>query len=605
MSPLEDNQNGTVSEQSLDLGLIGNCIISALVDSKASIVWSCFPRFDGDPIFCRLLDGDQQRGFMGIDLDGYVSNTRTYIDNTAILRTRLVDRQGAGVDVIDFCPRFEQYDRMFRPTMIIRMVVPFGEAPRVRIKVRPTFHYGASIPVITRGSNHIRYTDDTFSVRLTTNASLTYILDETWFHLDRPITLVLGPDESLRAAVMETGRDFLEKTTAYWRQISGRLHIPFEWQDAVIRSAITLKLCSFEESGAIIASPTTSLPETHQQGRNWDYRFCWLRDAYFVVRALNRLGYIETMEEYLDYLGNIIALRDDGYLQPVYGIGLEQKLTETMVESLEGYRGNQPIRVGNQAYEHDQHDGYGSVILAVTQAFFDRRLRQPHGPSTFTRLEKVGEKAWEYHDSPDAGLWEFRTKARVHTHSSFMCWAACDRLARIAIHLGIQDRSEFWASRARTIKKKILKHAWSPSRNCFVASFDGDDLDASLLLMHEVGFLEADDPRFIGTVDAIGRELVDGPYVYRYVAADDFGRPENAFLTCSFWYIEALIAIGRKDEARDMFQHMLDQRNDLGLMSEHIDKQTGELWGNFPQTYSHVGLITAAMRLSRNWDEVV
>ncbi|MEO1018384.1 MAG: glycoside hydrolase family 15 protein [Pseudomonadota bacterium] len=594
-----------MSEQNLRLGLIGNCIISALIDAHASIVWSCFPRFDGDPIFCRLLDGDRDRGFMGIDLDKFASTSRSYLENTAILRTRLTDEQGSGVDVIDFCPRFEQFDRMFRPTMIIRMIVPFGEAPRVRIKVRPLFQYGETIPVVTRGSNHIRYVDDTVSVRMTTNASLTYILDETWFHVDRPITMIVGPDESLRSPVMETGRDFLEKTTAYWRQTSGRLHIPFEWQDAVIRSAITLKLCSFEESGAIIASPTTSLPETHDQGRNWDYRFCWLRDAYFVVRALNRLGYIETMEEYLEYLGNIIALRDDGYLQPVYGIGLEQTLTESTIESLEGYRGNQPIRVGNQAYEHDQHDGYGSVILAVTQAFFDRRLRQPAGPTTYKRLEKLGEKAWEVHDVPDAGLWEFRTKAHVHTHSSVMCWAACDRLRRIGAHLGMEDRAKLWRDRADRIKANIMANAWSAEKNSFVASFDGDDLDACLLLLHEVGFLAADDPKFIGTVEAIGRELVHGPYVYRYVSADDFGRPENAFLTCSFWYIEALIAIGRIDEARKTFQHMLDQRNDLGLMSEHIDQETGELWGNFPQTYSHVGLITAAMRLSRNWDEIV
>ncbi len=594
-----------MSDQNLDLGMIGNCIISALIDSKASIVWSCFPRFDGDPIFSRLLDGGRERGFFGVDLDGFASSYRSYLENTAILRTRLTDKQGAGVDVIDFCPRFEQHGRMFRPTMIIRMVVPFGEAPRIRVRLRPLFQYGATIPVVTRGSNHIRYVDDIISVRLTTNASLTYVLDETYFHLDRPITLVLGPDESLRSAVMETGRDFLEKTTAYWRQLSGRLHIPFEWQDAVIRSAITLKLCSFEESGAIIASPTTSLPETDEQGRNWDYRFCWLRDAYFVVRALNRLGYIETMEEYLEYLGNIIALRDDGYLQPVYGIGLEQKLTETTIDSLEGYRQNRPIRIGNQAYEHDQHDGYGSVILAVTQAFFDRRLRQPAGPTTFRRLELLGEKAWEVHDVPDAGLWEFRTKARVHTHSSVMCWAACDRLGRIATHLGFDDRADFWRDRADRIKQTIIARAWSDERNSFVASFDGNELDASLLLLHEVGFLDADDPKFVGTVETISRELVHGPYVYRYVAADDFGQPENAFLTCSFWYIEALIAIGRTDEARKFFQHMLDRRNDLGLMSEHIDRDTGELWGNFPQTYSHVGLITAAMRLSRNWDEVV
>ena len=586
-------------------GLIGNCAISALVDGEARIVWSCFPRFDGDPVFCRLLDNDGERGYFGIELEDRVSTEQGYVENTALLETIMRDNKGSGVRIIDFAPRFELYGRMFHPTTLIRIVEPLGEAPRIRIRCRPLHAYGAQLPVITRGSNHIRYVDDLVALRLTTNAPLTYVLDETCFQLDGPVVLHLGADESLRSGLLETAREFHERTAAYWRHLSGRLHIPFEWQDAVIRSAITLKLCAFEETGAIIASPTTSLPETDGEGRNWDYRFCWLRDAFFVVRALNRLGYVETMESHLRYLSDLVAESGDGYLQPVYGIGLEKRLTEQTIDSLAGFRGNQPVRVGNQAFEHDQHDGYGSVILAATQAFFDRRLRRPAGRATFERLEVLGEKAWEFHDVPDAGLWEFRTKARVHTHSSVMCWAACDRLARIADRLELIDRRAHWRGRADAIRAVIEKRAWNQKLGSYVASFDGDDIDASLLLMHEVGYSRAGDPRFVGTVKAVEERLKDGAFVYRYKSPDDFGAPENAFLICSFWYVDALITLGRKAEARAMFEELLACRNRLGLLSEHINRKTGALWGNFPQTYSHVGLINCAMRLSRSWQEVV
>jgi GH15 family glucan-1,4-alpha-glucosidase len=589
----------------LDLGIIGNCTISALVDRHARVVWSCFPRFDGDPVFSSLLGDAPDRGCYTIDLDGMVHAEQHYLRNTAVLVTRLTDASGDGVEISDFCPRFLQFGRIFRPTTIMRMVQPFGETPRIRIRIRPSFHYNAQSPTVTRGSNHIRYVASDTSLRLTTNAPLTYLLDETPFILEQPVALMLGPDESLRGPVIETGREFLEQTIAYWRTLCTRLSVPFEWQDAVIRAAITLKLCSFEETGAIVAAMTTSIPEIEGGGRNWDYRFCWLRDAYFVVRTLNRLGYVETMEDFLAYISNIVGSSENGHLQPVYGIGLERKLLESEVESLGGYRGNRPVRVGNQAYEHDQHDGYGSVLLAATQAFFDQRLRQPAGRHTFHRLETIGNQAYAVHDVPDAGLWEFRTKARVHTHSSVMCWAACDRLARIAHHLDLPDRAAHWQHRADHIHRTIVEKAWSPRLKSFVASFDGDEIDASLLLMHEVGFIDPRDERFAGTVAAVERELKRGTHLFRYIRADDFGQPENAFIICTFWYIDALIAQGRIEEARELFEHMLGCRNHLGLLSEDINPDTNELWGNFPQTYSLVGLINCAMKLSKTWEDVV
>jgi GH15 family glucan-1,4-alpha-glucosidase len=590
---------------SLELGIVGNCTISALIDHQGTIAWSCFPRFDGDPLFCRLLDDDGERGFWAVELDDLVEIEQHYLQNTAVLVTRLTDQSGDGVEITDFAPRFLQFGRIFRPTTLMRIVRPFGETPRIRLRLRPMFHYGAHRPDVTRGSNHIRYVCPDVSIRLTTNAPLTYVLDETPFVLEDEIVLMLGPDESLRAPVIETGREFLDQTVAYWRNLTMRLSVPFEWQAAVIRAAITLKLCSFEETGAIVAAMTTSIPEIDGAPRNWDYRFCWLRDAYFVVRILNRLGYIETMEDFLAYIGNIVGSSADGYLQPVYGIGLEARLTEREIPDLKGYRHNQPVRVGNQAHEHDQHDSYGSVVLAITQAFFDQRLRRPAGSHTFHRLESIGDRAFASYDKPDAGLWEFRTRARVHTHSSIMCWAACDRLARIAGHLELAERSTHWQARADRIRETILREAWNPRLNSFTAAFGDDDIDASLLLMHEVGFLRPDDPRFAGTVAAVERELKRGGHLFRYVRPDDFGAPENAFVACTFWYIDALIAQGRTVEARELFDNVLACRNQLGLLSEDINPETNELWGNFPQTYPLVGMINCAMKLSKTWEDVV
>jgi GH15 family glucan-1,4-alpha-glucosidase len=590
---------------SLDLGIVGNCTISALIDPKGTVVWSCVPRFDGDPLFCKLVDEGAERGFYAVELDNLARTEQSYLPNTAVLVTRLTDESGDGVEITDFAPRFMQFGRIFRPTTLMRIVRPFGETPRIRIRLRPMFDYGSHEPTITRGSNHIRYFGSDGGVRLTTNAPLTYVLDETPFILEDQVVLLLGPDESLRGPVIETGREFLDQTVSYWRSLTMRLSVPFEWQEVVIRAAITLKLCSFEETGAIVAAMTTSIPEIDGQGRNWDYRYCWLRDAFFVVRTLNRLGYIETMEDFLAYISNIVGSSENGYLQPVYGIGLESRLTERTVENLAGYRDNQPVRVGNQAWEHDQHDGYGSVLLAATQAFFDRRLSRPAGQHVFHRLEVIGDQAYALHAVPDAGLWEFRTKARVHTHSSIMCWAACDRLARIASHLQLTERATHWQARADQIRDTILNEAWNERLGSFTATFGGDEIDASLLLMHEVGFIRADDPRFAGTVDAVERELRHGKHLFRYVREDDFGSPENAFIICTFWYIDALIAQGRREEARELFENMLASRNHLGLLSEDIHPETNELWGNFPQTYSLVGLINCAMKLSKTWEDVV
>ena len=592
----------------LELGVIGNCAFGALVDRRGDVVWCCLPRFDGDPVFCRLLDGGSGAGEDGafrIELAGFSRAEQEYLTNTAVLVTRLFAEDGSGVEITDFAPRFFQLGRTYRPTMIIRMVRPIAGIPRVRIALRPRYDYGAQAPEITHGSNHIRYVGPRFVMRLTTNAPLAYVLDETPFILEEPMSLVFGPDETLQRSIADTSRVFLDMTVSYWRDWVRQLTVPLEWQEAVIRAAVTLKLSSFEETGAIVAAMTTSIPEIADSGRNWDYRYCWLRDAFFVVRALNRLGAASFLENYLRYLLNILVAADGGALQPVYGIALESRLAEREVDSLSGYRGMGPVRIGNQAFEHMQHDTYGHVVCAATQAFFDHRLIRPAGRDDFERLEATGEHAFRLHDVPDAGMWELRTRARVHTSSSVMCWAACDRLARIAAHLDLDQRSTLWRDRADQVRGKILDRAWNADLASFVESFDGDDLDAGLLLMSEVGFLQPTDERFASTVSAVENALRRGDHLMRYVAPDDLGRPQNAFNICTFWYIEVLVGLGRVAEARGIFGRMLESRNHLGLLSEDIDPTSGELWGNFPQTYSLVGVINVAMQLSEGWETIL
>src|SRR5690242_11106099 len=386
----------TSEPASLNLGLIGNCAISALVDARGAIVWCCMPRFDGDPIFHSLLDssnGLADDGVLRVELEGFARSEQAYDAGTAILRTRLYDGAGEGIEIVDFCPRFFTRDRPFRPAQLVRRVRPLVGHPRVRFVVRPRGEWGSVVPEVTRGSNHLRFVLPSGTLRLNTDAPLTYLLDSTWTSLYGPVSLMLGPDETLSGGIEETARDFEEQTARYWRHWTRRLALPLEWQDAVIRAAITLKLCQFEETGAIVAAMTTSIPEAPDSQRNWDYRHCWLRDAFFVVRALNSLSEVGTMEDYLRWLNNVISAAAGDHVQPLYGIGLERELSEHIVEQLRGYRGMGPVRVGNQASEHFQHDVYGNIVLGAAQFFHDQRLFRRGTVEDFVLFEAVGERA--------------------------------------------------------------------------------------------------------------------------------------------------------------------------------------------------------------------
>jgi GH15 family glucan-1,4-alpha-glucosidase len=592
----------------LELGVIGNCEVAGLVDRLGRLVWACLPRLDGDPAFSALLTpegGDGRRGVFAIDLQGQADASRSYLRNSAVLETILRDGAGNVIRVVDFCPRFRLRGRIFRPMMFIRIVEPLAGRPAVRVRLHPTCGYGEAEPLQHTGTHNICFYTPQLRYRVTSNASRTAIQDSDWIVLDRPLAFVMGPDETLDDNPLHIARRFLDDTLEYWQDWVRGLAIPIEWQEAVIRSAITLKLCTYEDSGAVVAALTTSIPEHANSSRNWDYRYCWLRDSYFVIQALNRLGATRTMEGYLRYIDTVSLRTEGGPLQPLYGIGGETQIQEWIAPALAGYRGMGPVRVGNLAYVQRQHDVYGAVVLAAAQAFFDQRLASPGDIGLFQRLEQYGERAAATFLEPDAGPWEFRGMQRTHTFSAAMCWAGCDRLNKIATRLGLHDRAAYWGERATQMRETILGSAWNQRMQAFAGSFSGEDLDATSVLLTDLGIVSGNDPRFVQTLTAIERELKRGDWLFRYRHPDDFGTPVTAFTICAFWYINALVAAGRREEAREQFQRMLERRNSLGLLSEDIDPVTGELWGNFPQTYSLVGIVNCAVRLSRPWEDML
>jgi GH15 family glucan-1,4-alpha-glucosidase len=597
----------SVTEPSLDLWPIGNCQVSGLIDNSAGLVWGCVPRVDGDPVFCALLNGERQdAGVWRFELEGQVAATQHYERNTPILVTRLEAEDGSAVEISDFCPRFERSGRMYRPVAFVRTVRPVAGSPRMKVTLRPMHGHGAEVASTTSGTNHIRYQVGEQALRLSTDAPVGYVLEGRTYRVESDQHFFLGPDEPFEGNLRSEVRHLEAQTRKYWQLWVRGLATPFEWQDEVIRCAITLKLCQHEETGAIVAALTTSIPEAPGSQRNWDYRYCWIRDSYYTVQALNRLGALDVLEKYLAYLRNIVDNARGGQIQPLYSVMGEGHLDEWVAEQLAGYRGMGPVRIGNAAYTQVQHDCYGQIVLPTVQAFFDRRLLRMAGDGDFAALEEVGEMAWAKHDQPDAGLWEFRTRQEVHTYSAVMSWAACDRLANVAEHLGKPDRAQLWAERAGAIRARIDTKAWveDGAGGHYGASFENDYLDASLLQLIELRYLAPDDPRFVSTFEQLEKALRRGEHMLRYAQEDDFGAPETAFNICTFWLIEALARCERTDEARALFEAMLGHTSASGLLSEDMDFETGELWGNFPQTYSLVGVINCAGLLSKSWNTI-
>jgi GH15 family glucan-1,4-alpha-glucosidase len=581
------------------VALIGNCSTLALVGG-GSIEWLCWPRPDSSFVFGPLLDRERGGVFAveGIDLD----DVRTeYLENTNVLRTVFSGPAGS-FELLDFAPRFALFDRMFKPSMLVRILRPISGDPRVRVRCRPVYDYGRITASAWRSSNHIEYTGLGTPLRLTTNVPLTYVEDERPFLLDRDQHLALTFGEPLEAGLEETAERFLERTIDHWREWIKRTRVPRDFQREVIRSSLVLKLHQYEDTGALLASTTTSIPEYPGSGRNWDYRYCWLRDSYFTLNALERLGHATEMERFLVFLRNL-AEDKGGELQAVYTIAGADYVEEVELDHLAGYNGERPVRIGNQAFQHPQNDAYGEMILAISRLVLDARfigsIATPHALDLVHELLDQIERRL---DEPDAGPWELRGVKKLHSFTLLMHWAGARRAAEIGEVLGDDSLVEQGSTLAVRAAELLDSRCWDSRRGAITQTAGEPALDAVLLLALHLGFLEPSDPRSESHVAATQQELrVDG-LLRRYSIPDDFGEMEAAFTVCSFWLVEALAIIGRRDDALELFQRLLSYGNGLGLYSEDLLPGTYEQTGNFPQTYSHVGLINAAFRLSRSWD---
>ncbi|MGE0172265.1 MAG: glycoside hydrolase family 15 protein [Oligoflexales bacterium] len=584
---------------SMEYGLVGNCQYNALIDRHGEVVWLCWPRFDSSFVFGSLLDG-VKGGRYTIGPPSRPLGDQAYITNTNILRTIFQEEDGA-FEVIDFAPRFFLNHRYYKPNMLIRIVRPLSGSPQVKVSISPRYEYGLMESGAAFGSNHISFSGFAAHVRLTTNASLSFVADSIPFLVDRTYYFVLTYGEPLEREIKRTCEEFLERTTSYWQTWVKHCHLPLRYQKEVIRSALVLKIHQYEDTGAIIASTTTSIPEADKTVRTWDYRYCWLRDAVFSLWALQRLTQFEELEKFIGYLKHIVQMMggSDQYLQPVYGIGGEKNLDERVLDYLAGYKDHKPVRVGNQAAEHIQHDIYGEMILAISQVFLDARFASETVSPPTGLVRKLLDKIEETLEREDAGLWEFRGIAQLHSFTLLMHWLG----ASVAYHIGkavhdpeITTRSERLRNRAAMI---LNEKCWNESIGAFTQASGSRHLDASLLMAVNLGFINPKDPRAKQHVLAIAQDLnADNGFIYRYRVSDDFGRTDNAFILCSFWLAEAYARIGEREKATELFEKLISSSNHLGLLSEDLNPRTKELWGNFPQTYSHVGLINTAFALA-------
>lgn len=582
----------------MDLGIIGNCQYSALIDRQARVAWLCWPRFDSSFVFGSLLD-EKKGGEFSISMEAEHTLHQQYVRNTNILRTEFKSDQGS-FEVIDFAPRFQHLHRIFHPTMLIRIVRPLSGEPKIKVNLKPTYDYGKTTPKSYWGSNHIQYEGLPSPLRLTTNSPLTYLQEEKSFVLSSTRYFVLTWGEPLEAPLKETCENFYERTKEYWQTWVKRCAIPPAYQDEVIRSALVLKLHQYEDTGAIIAATTTSIPESPHSERTWDYRYCWLRDSYFTLSALRYLGQFEEMEAFIDFLRNIAEASDGQSLQPVYGVNGERVLTEMTLDYLEGYKKNKPVRVGNAAYAHVQNDIYGEMILAISPLFLDRRFNLEDVNPPKKLLFNLVNQIERYVEVEDAGLWEFRNKKKLHTFSLLMHWLGANKANEIAQIYHMQDLGQKSENLSQKIRNIIETKCWNEELQCFTQAAGTKEMDASLFMLINTGFITKEHPAAHAQMAALEKSLVTANNLaYRYVHTDDFGKPTTAFTVCSFWYVEALARLGQYEKARNIFEKYIQLRNHLGLLTEDIDPQTLEQWGNFPQTYSHVGLINAAFRIAK------
>lgn len=584
-----------------DTALIGNCQSSLLVARDGNIVWGCLPTFQDDAVFARILDKDG--GHFHIEALNAKPVSQRYLPLTNIVCTRF-EGDGVAWEILDWMPRYYEGAAIHRPPEVHRLVHVLQGRPEVRVSVRPRPGFAEGDVRARHLGTTVAYEGSGESFYLSSNLPLARVLKEERLTLRSDAFLSFSASAPAAARTLDEVRLDLERTKQYWERWSQHCYLPRDYQEPILRSSLTLKLLTFEDTGAVIAAPTTSLPEVRGGVRNWDYRFCWLRDSFFVVRALARLAQFEEEARYLSYLEQL-PLRP-GRLQPVYGIAGESELKERTLDHLEGAFDSRPVRVGNQAYEHVQNDVYGELMLTLVPVFFDVRFTTtPHRELLWEVVEHLAEEVMRVWRNKDAGIWEYRDMSAHYVFSKLMCWVALDRAAQVARSMDELEKAKRWHEEAGAIREEILTRGWSEKLQAFVGAYDSDTLDAANLLFAHTGFVRPDDPRYLSTLAAIEKHLVtDGGLCFRYVNDDDFGTPDSTFSICTFWYVDALRMTGQREKAREVFERMLARANHVGLFSEGIHAKKHYMTGNFPQAYTHVAIINSGMMLSRGWGDM-
>jgi GH15 family glucan-1,4-alpha-glucosidase len=590
-------------------GLVGNCQVSALISDAGAIDWMCLPRPDSPPVFGGILDPDGGR--LAISTPAapeQVKTSQQYIPNTNILVTVVSLANGDSFRITDFCPRFEQYGRIYRPTALFRIVEAVSGHPSVVVSCRPVSGWEKEPVRSIRGSSHIRFEIRGDALRLLTNMPLTYLCEETPVALTQKLYFGLTWGLGIEDDLVKVTHDFLDQTARYWRTWVKNCTVPVLYQQQVIRSALALKLHCFEDTGAILAALTTSLPEQPGGRRNWDYRYCWLRDAYYALTAFNNLGHFEEMEAFLNFLLNIAHAHEHSRdrLRPVYTLSQGFPLPETEHANWKGFQQSTPVRSNNEAAEQVQNDVYGEMILAFAPIFFDERFFDLRTKEHEALLAYLAQLCTRSIGQSDAGLWESRSGWREHSFTNLMCWAGLERLERIrqAGHLASLSL-DLAGGRIRAAEALLRASKGGAVRN----GPTDDSYDASLSYLTILGYpnrqlCEATTTQIVSQLGVRNGTPATG-FFYRYVREDDFGKPESGFVICSFWIAQALARLGRTAEAKAILTGVLTAANSLGLFSEHFLPATQTQCGNFPQAYSHVGLINAAFAVSPPWSEAL
>jgi GH15 family glucan-1,4-alpha-glucosidase len=578
------------SHPRLDHGVIGNGRVLALVAPTSAIEWLCLPNWDSPSVFGSLLDTDIG-GTWSVQPPGpMIRGSLQYDVNTNVLRNTFTVGDTSW-EIIDFCPRIPAGLDVRAPFEVVRLIRPLRGEPRLCVRFDPRPDYGRDRAELTPSDQGIDVTSKTIRLRLATNAPVPFVLSGQPFVLREPIYMVLGlagnaPNTNL-ASVLRS----LHLTTEGWRAWARSCALPPFRQQHVLRSALCLKLHAHHDTGAIIAATTTSIPEAMGTQRTWDYRYCWLRDAAFVVEALRRLSQLTEGEAFLRFLRNVA---ESGPLQPVYGLDGRRELEEVMLPHLAGFGGNGHVRIGNAAYSQKQNDLMGELMLSLDSLLSDPRIVHQNPEQHLPLIERFVREAIVAAPTPDTGIWEYRTMLKNHTFSRAMCWAAIERGARQARRCQRSDLADAWSAIAVREREEILRRGYNEELGFFTQGLDGTHADAANLLLPTIGLLDARDPRFANTLKAYERLLVDRGFMLRYRNPDDFGETTSGFTICSFWWAEALALAGRLDDAVAVFDRMCGHANPLGLFSEDVDPETGALLGNFPQAYTHVGLLNAA-----------